>query len=664
MILRKIAFLLVIFLTINLSVFSDVDYGNDLELWRHIQRTGESGYKMYIRKNGGQMKDYKNWDSVVRKTFQRLVQFSGKKPFPLRYAIVNNSDFNAFSFPGGQFIIYKGTLEQIDNYITKIKNEKKGNCTYCRYKLFKKGQSFNKNIFREGLLAAILAHELSHYYNQHSFKSIKKILKLRSDKNQIKRELKKVSYGQEDELEADVFGLILLQKANYNTDWMVVVLKILNDIRQQSLTSNTEQIPFFESHPTPHKRLAQLDNQNQNFHKWAAQMEIAFANIQFGRNLTEARKVIKKSIIKYKDNVEFLKAYAICLHKIWERSASLNDLKLKAIINIPTYRDDMLFSGGSKGSKKTPGNIIAYNRAKRAYKKALRNSVEPYFLSNYSVLLSYSSKKRDIKKAIQIAERIHKECEKIQELTIQLENNLGVVYYLSAIPKYRKESLKHFQSLSANLDENLIALYKSNEKEIQEYAKGLMSSIYKKQTLDPTYVNEDFTPILNLALIENDLKHKNVARKLSKHYLYDYDSRSEWAVHLGRISNIKPPKGKTPKSHFFVNGIKIGNSIKDLIKKWGRADNIEVVGTTEIWYYDKLNSEILIKDGLIAEIFLNGEESPKINNRLGIGLGRAIVESVLGKKFNREAHYYNYYQNGKAAVKYINNTAKQIILYE
>ncbi len=152
-------------------------------------------------------------------------------------------------------------------------------------------------------MAAILAHELSHYYNQHSFKSIKKLISLQKANNdQIQTELKKISYDREDELDADRSGILLMQKARYKTDWMVVVLKILNEIRQNSLQTNANQIPFFESHPTPHKRLAELENKETDFHKWASQMELAYANIQFGRNLEESRNIIKNSILKYKNN--------------------------------------------------------------------------------------------------------------------------------------------------------------------------------------------------------------------------------------------------------------------------------------------------------------------------------------------------------------------------
>ncbi|MCB1192105.1 MAG: M48 family metallopeptidase, partial [Leptospiraceae bacterium] len=648
-----------------LSLYPENDYNYDLELWQHIQRIGESSFQVYTKNNGGTITDYNNWDVIIQKTFQKLTESSGKEAFPIRYAIVNNDDFNAFSFPGGQFIVYKGTLVEIDNYIQKMANDKSKNCWFCSYNLFSKDTKINKGEYREGMMAAILAHELSHYYNQHSFKSIKKLISLQKDKgDQIKTELKKISYDREDELDADRSGILLLQKARYKTDWMIVVLKILNEIRQSSLAEDSNQIPFFESHPTPHKRLAELEGKGSDFHKWAAQMEIAYANIQYGRNLEESRNIIKNSIIKYKNNPEFLKAYAICMHKIWEATASLNDLKLKSIINIPTFRDEMLYNAGKKGSKKTPGKIGDYNKALRAYKNALMYNTDPSFLSNYSVLLAYSEKKVNVDKAIQLAEKVHKETEKAKELTIQLENNLGVVYYISGYDPYTKKAYLHFQRIASNLDENLISLYNSDERDTREYAKGLMSSILKKQALDPTYVNEDFTPILNLALIENGMRNSKKAKKISEHYLFDYDSQSEWAVHLSHISNVKPPNKLKSNNNLFANGVKIGDPIQKLLQNWGKANQIEIVGTTEVWYYGKLNSEILIKDGLIAEIFLNGEKSPKVNEVFGVGENRDIIEAVLGKKFKRETRYFNYYQNGNASIIYNKNKAKQIILYK
>lgn len=636
----------------------------DTELHSQILRTGESSYQFYIKNHGGNLKDYKSWKKILDKTFQKLIRNSGKKNFPLRYAIIKDNSFNAFAFPGGQFIIHVGALKVLDKQIDFILSGKK--CKTCIQSKFQKKRKLTREEYRERYIAAIFAHELSHYYNQHSFKTIKKMFNYKSKKGNISKSIKQIQYEQEDELDADRSAIVLLQKANYNVEWFVEVLKLLNKKHQNRLEKNknsTKVIPFFDTHPSPHKRLASIKNDEQDIHKWAAEMEIVFSNIQFGRNLEEARIVLSKSLMKYRKNADLLKAYAICWHKIWEKSASLSDLQVRSIINIPAFRDNMVFKGAARGKDRIPGNTKYYYKAKRAYKKALKDSSDLAFISNYSVLLSYSIKRDDEDEAIQLADKIYQLAKKQDIIDIQLENNLGVVYYIVG-RQYLQKGKKHFQTIAQTLNENLTAIYaEKQDREIQEYAKSLKKSLQRKQNLDPDYVDENFTPILNLALIECYFENSKNAKKLTSHYFQYYDSSSKWAEFLSKKSGIKIPKRKKRENRLHVKGIKPGNNLKILLKKWGQADAIETIGNMEIWKYKKFQSDVLLTNGKIKEIILESEKSPKVNQKLKIGFSKSSAEKILGKSFQRKGMYYNYYQNGNASVVYQKNKVKQIILY-
>ncbi|EMN51384.1 hypothetical protein LEP1GSC088_4395 [Leptospira interrogans str. L1207] len=114
---------------------------------------------------------------------------------------------------------------------------------------------------------------------------------------------------------------------------------------------------YFMSHPSPNDRLSRFNSDKQELYSLLATLEKTFDDIQFGKNLDLAKSNLEKS-------------YVICLHKIWMSTASNEDLKIKPVIDMPSFRDSMLFPGGLRKRvvmRTTPGNQAAYTKAKEAY---------------------------------------------------------------------------------------------------------------------------------------------------------------------------------------------------------------------------------------------------------------------------------------------------------
>lgn len=150
---------------------------------------------------------------------------------------------------------------------------------------------------------------------------------------------------------------------------------------------------YFTSHPSPNDRLSRFNSDKQELYSLLATLEKTFDDIQFGKNLDLAKSNLEKALSKFPGNTHLEKSYAICLHKIWMSTASNEDLKIKPVIDMPSFRDSMLFPGGLRKRvvmRITPGNQAAYTKAKEAYQKVIIKTEDPYFISNYAVLLSYS----------------------------------------------------------------------------------------------------------------------------------------------------------------------------------------------------------------------------------------------------------------------------------
>ena len=613
------------------------------EILVQLEKESAEAYKEYVKAKGT-LEDHKGWKKVIDLSFGKLMTASSKESFNLQYAIIKDDSFNAGAFPGGQFIIHVGTLDALDK---KIESTQKDKTEFLDSK-------------RESLLAAILSHELAHYYNKHAFQKIKKIIGDAEDKKAVtaESELISIRFGQEMELDADMSGFLYYQKAGYDSNGMVAMLKILNELQQEGLKNSPEAIPYFTSHPSPHERISQFPSDEKELHAFAFIMEKTFADIQLGQNLKAANEEITSALKKYKDNSELLKANAVCLHKLWLDTVSIQEMGLRSIISMPAFRDDMVFATekGAKGELKIPGDKEKYYAAKDAYLLAFAKSPDPAFASNYSVLLTYSDEKEERLKAKQLAEEL------VKTPTIQICNNLAVVYFQNS---EEKKSLEVLRLIAPSLYEHTqkIAIGSIFDTNLKAQLLAFLKEIKLRQAANDSYVSDLHTPILNLALLETSLGDKKVGKEWSKEYLTSFDSDSKWAKYLAKNSETEIEPANTTKS-VSLEGVEVGSIEKQLNLKWGSPDFRFKKGNLETLSFKKYGATVYLKKDKITQIKITDSTSFKLSNKIKIGSKIADVQKLLGKKAKRQGNYLIYSGKTKLALRFISGLLQEIVMYK
>ena len=161
---------------------------------------------------------------------------------PWRFAVLDDSNINAFATPGGNIFITHGLLQRMSS---------------------------------EAELAGVLAHEIAHVLKKHHLQAIKKNARsslladaatLAVDRKGGNPAIAKLAgagtelyargLDKEDEFEADRMGVVIAARAGYDPFGLPAVLQILQGIDPQ----DSDLALMFKTHPTPADRLGLLDS--------------------------------------------------------------------------------------------------------------------------------------------------------------------------------------------------------------------------------------------------------------------------------------------------------------------------------------------------------------------------------------------------------------------
>lgn len=155
-------------------------------------------------------------------------------PYELHLTIVDINEFNAYTLPGGEIVIFRPLLQA-----TKTPDE----------------------------LAGVLAHEIQHVVLRHSIKSILSDLSLATLigavlgnvtglgalSTEIAGALSTLHYSRDMEEQADAEGIRLLQKANFNPTGMI---RFFETVQRREKHLNIP--PYLSTHPQTENRIARL----------------------------------------------------------------------------------------------------------------------------------------------------------------------------------------------------------------------------------------------------------------------------------------------------------------------------------------------------------------------------------------------------------------------
>jgi beta-barrel assembly-enhancing protease len=183
--------------------------------------------------------------SYLNRLGQKLVAQVGPQPFHYKFFIVNDPTMNAFAVPGGYIFIHTGLIRMAD---------------------------------REGELAGVMAHEISHVYCRHMSKMMEKsrvatiagLIGVLASVflgpvgvpvlvgSMAAGQSAMLKYSRDNEAEADAHGFWWMIKAGYNPRDMISIFNKMN--KQRWLEGG--KIPIYLStHPDVDNRIVELSHQ-------------------------------------------------------------------------------------------------------------------------------------------------------------------------------------------------------------------------------------------------------------------------------------------------------------------------------------------------------------------------------------------------------------------
>lgn len=196
---------------------------------------GAQQYKPSQQSQGGLYYIDPALQSYVARVGQKLAAVSDKPNLPYEFVVLNSSVPNAWALPGGKIAINRGLLVQLND---------------------------------EAELAAVLGHEIVHAAARHGAAQMSKgmlvnigtqIVNVASQSNgygqlaQLGGAMAMASYGRQDELESDHYGMKYMVKAGYDPRAAIDLQKTfvkLSEGRQPDFVSG-----LFASHPPSQERV-------------------------------------------------------------------------------------------------------------------------------------------------------------------------------------------------------------------------------------------------------------------------------------------------------------------------------------------------------------------------------------------------------------------------
>jgi predicted Zn-dependent protease len=183
--------------------------------------------------------------SYINRLGQRLVAQLGPQPFKYRFFIIADPSINAFAVPGGYIFIHTGLIRLMD---------------------------------REGELAGVLAHEISHIYARHMVKAMEKaripniaslmgamaaiflggpIAPALAAGSMAAGASANLKYSRDFEQEADSLGFRWMSQAGYNPRDMMAIFKKMS---RQRWFEGREIPVYLSTHPDINSRQVEFAN--------------------------------------------------------------------------------------------------------------------------------------------------------------------------------------------------------------------------------------------------------------------------------------------------------------------------------------------------------------------------------------------------------------------
>jgi len=202
-------------------------YGTAKEVRLGDSLAGEVEEKFDLSTNG-------ELNARVKRIGRRLADVCDRKELVYIFKIIDDDEMNAVSLPGGYVYIFRGLIDELES---------------------------------DDQLAAVIAHEVGHITAKHSVKKIQglygySLLMLLATQTRNAKVAQGIdlaftslfmAYSREDEFLADALGIKYMEKAGYDPEEMVEVLKTLLRLQEKR---PLRQYSYWRTHPYLSQRIA------------------------------------------------------------------------------------------------------------------------------------------------------------------------------------------------------------------------------------------------------------------------------------------------------------------------------------------------------------------------------------------------------------------------
>jgi predicted Zn-dependent protease len=205
-------------------------------LWQRVKKEQE------VIDNSGFLYNESELDNYLNRIVTKLQAHSIAPDFRIQIKILKDPNLNALAYPNGVIYIHTGILARMDN---------------------------------EAQLAALISHEMTHCTHRHSLRITRSIKDRPAYIATVQDTLARISavqevarllgatgsmaavsgYNRELEREADLVGLDLMAKANYDSS---EALKLFEHLKQEIETEKLKEPFFFGTHPNVQQRIANV----------------------------------------------------------------------------------------------------------------------------------------------------------------------------------------------------------------------------------------------------------------------------------------------------------------------------------------------------------------------------------------------------------------------
>ncbi len=257
-------------------------------LWRRVE------LEQHDIDNSGLLYQDPKLENYLNRIAKKLQANSISPDFHFKIKVLKDSNLNAFAYPNGVIYIHSGILARMDN---------------------------------EAQLAALLSHEITHCTHRHSLRVIRSLkdrpryiaaVQEALSKSAVVQEVAQLlgaagsiaavtGYSRELETEADLIGLDLMAKANYDPK---EALKLFENLKQEIESEGMAEPFFFGTHPNVQQRMENVQNWlagDKQGYKTRVRNSAEFKNRMQGAILTNVRldlrlgrfEVAQKTLEKY-----------------------------------------------------------------------------------------------------------------------------------------------------------------------------------------------------------------------------------------------------------------------------------------------------------------------------------------------------------------------------